>query len=245
MSAWVRVVCNRSHLHMETITLIDEDPHVHQAILPGLMERFPEYIIHFCVDGAVGWEVIQSQRPDLVIFDLSLPSLDGLDLFLRIKHLAPSTQVILTSTNRFVLQDLEKKFSGEMLLQTIAKPFVAEQAIHGAVTALFGEQQSSLRDVSLPSVLQLLALEGKNCWLDVSTPGSRGTCRFLRGEVVSAVCGQRQGIEALHAMMRFPEPTCSVFADDGHRPLRRNVFARFNELLLLCCSTFDEETQVA
>jgi CheY-like chemotaxis protein len=230
---------------MQTITLIDEDPNIHQSILPALMDRFPDYVIHSCVDGAVGWEMIQSHAPELVIFDLSLPSLDGLDLFLRIKTSAPRTAVILTSTNRLVLQDLKKNFSGEMRLHTMAKPLTAEQIVQDAVIALFGPQISSLRDVSLTSVLQLLALEGKDCWLDVSDLRARGTCRFLRGEIVHARCGEHQGIEAVQAMMRFSAPVCSVFADPGHQPLQRNVFARFNELLLLCCSAFDEEMQVA
>lgn len=230
---------------MHTITFIDEDPSVRDAVMPTLRERFPDDAIHACSDGAEAWQRIQDAPPNLAIFDLCLPSIDGLELFLRIKNFAPGTHMILTSTNRFVLQDFERKFSADGLLQTIVKPLHPGQLVDRAIAALCGEPLSSLRDLGLASVLQMLALEGKNCWLDVSTPGSRGTCRFLRGEIVYAACGGRQGIDALQAMMRFSAPVFSVFPGDDTPSAKRNVFARFNELLLLCCSAFDEEIQVA
>ena len=248
MSAWVRATSPLPSVHtthMQTIILIDEDREIQQAVVPALRERFPDYAICASADGAEGWELIQAQQPELVIFDLSLPSIDGLDLFLRVRSVAPSTQVVLTSANRFVLQDLERKFSTHGPLQTIAKPFQSGQMIDRSVAGFYGEPISTLRDVSFASVLQLLAFEGKNCWLDVSTPISRGSCRFLRGEIVYAVCGQHVGIDALQAMMRLRAPGFSVFAADDSPPACRNVFARFNELLLLCCTAFDEGIQVA
>ena len=230
---------------MRTITFIDEDSSVREAALPTLMDRFPDHAMHACSDGAEAWERIQQAPPDLAIFDLCLPSIDGLDLFLRIKNFAPGMPVILTSTNRFVLQNLERKFSADGLLQTIVKPIHSDQLVERAIAALYGKPLSTLRDLSLASVLQMLALEGKNCWLDVSTTASRGACRLLRGEIVYAACGGRKGIDAVQAMMRFSAPLFLVFPGDDTPPAKRNVFASLNELLLLCCSAFDEEMQVA
>lgn len=230
---------------MQTILFIDGDIRAPYSLLPALRERFPDYAIQASSGSASAWELARQHLPDLIILDLEVALMDGFDLFGKIHELLPKTPLILTCTNRFVLQNFQKRFENQHRLQSLPKPFTSAQLIETAVEAMCGRPVSVLRDLTLASVLQLLSLEGKSCWLDVITPTGRGSCRFLRGEIVYAVCGIHSGVDAVQEMMRFSAPVFQVFAGTDVLPLKRNVFARFDAVLLHCCSSFDERIHVA
>jgi DNA-binding NarL/FixJ family response regulator len=48
-------------------------------------------------DGAMALAVIEAQRPDLVLLDLSMPEMNGLDVLRRLRDLRPSPRVLIVS----------------------------------------------------------------------------------------------------------------------------------------------------
>jgi two-component system response regulator NreC len=51
-------------------------------------------------DGQTGWETCCQQKPDLVILDLQLPSMDGLEIATRLREAMPSARILaVTSLN--------------------------------------------------------------------------------------------------------------------------------------------------
>ncbi len=65
------------------IAIIDDDP-VTRAMLAKILDRIDLKIIQAC-DGREGWEMIQREVPDLVISDMLIPRIDGLELCRKIK----------------------------------------------------------------------------------------------------------------------------------------------------------------
>jgi len=62
------------------------------------------------VNGEEGWNLFEKYRPKIVISDIQMPILNGLDLSARIKQVSPETQVILTtaySDTQFFLRSIE------------------------------------------------------------------------------------------------------------------------------------------
>ncbi len=66
-------------------------------------------------DGQEGWEQIQSQKPDFVLLDIRLPSLNGLEILRRTKEALPKIKVLLFSgsfLNNHIKQALELEADG-------------------------------------------------------------------------------------------------------------------------------------
>ena len=79
------------------IVVIDDDP-VTLTMLTKLLAQ-EDVQVFSSPDGLKGWELIQKERPDLVISDLLVPHVDGLELAQRIKNhpALGSTMIILMS----------------------------------------------------------------------------------------------------------------------------------------------------
>ena len=77
------------------ILYVEDESQAREALSKYLTRRFGK--IFTACDGVEGFEVFQEQQPDLVIVDLYMPNMDGLEMIQRIKKVSPKTYIIVTS----------------------------------------------------------------------------------------------------------------------------------------------------
>ena len=82
-------------LDRQRILVIDDDPNVSEVVATYL--RREGCIVEVRADGESGLEAALGDPPDLVVLDLMLPGIDGLELCRRIQALAPVPVVMLTA----------------------------------------------------------------------------------------------------------------------------------------------------
>jgi DNA-binding response OmpR family regulator len=75
--------------------VIEDDPNVAEVVA-AYLER-EGCLVQRCVDGEAGLAAALEEPPDLVVLDLMLPGLDGLEVCRRIQALAPVPVVMLTA----------------------------------------------------------------------------------------------------------------------------------------------------
>jgi len=78
---------------MERILVVDDDRGI-QDVLDIMLTR-EGYQVSTADDGAAALEIIRKKKFDLVITDLKMPRVDGIDLLKGVKEAAPGTAVIL------------------------------------------------------------------------------------------------------------------------------------------------------
>ncbi|PLZ96865.1 DNA-binding response regulator, partial [Fischerella thermalis CCMEE 5328] len=66
------------------ILIVEDKPEISRLIQFSLENE--GFSCHICGDGLQGLRIIQEQQPDLVILDLMIPGLDGLELCARIRQ---------------------------------------------------------------------------------------------------------------------------------------------------------------
>lgn len=95
------------------IVVIDDD-RVTLELLKRLLSQ-NEFQVFGAQDGKSGYELIQSEKPDLVISDLLLPKIHGLDLCQKIKEdpsLKKTKVILITATYKTAAFKHEIKESG-------------------------------------------------------------------------------------------------------------------------------------
>ena len=83
---------------MPRILVVDDDKGIIELLSMALVEAGFE--VDTAEDGAKGWARFSEQRPDLVVLDVLMPELDGLEVCRRIRAVAPTPVVMLTSRNQ-------------------------------------------------------------------------------------------------------------------------------------------------
>src|SRR5258706_2532779 len=82
-----------------TIVIADDFPD-YRLLMRLLLTSWSDkiYIVGEAADGEEALALVRLQHPDIVICDLLMPRLNGLELTRRIKHERPQTKVILMTS---------------------------------------------------------------------------------------------------------------------------------------------------
>src|SRR6185369_5091693 len=75
--------------------VVDDDSRVRTVVCWQLESE--GYLVCEAADGNAAWQGIVEHRPDLVVLDLSLPGLSGLDLLRRLRESGDRTPVVVLS----------------------------------------------------------------------------------------------------------------------------------------------------
>lgn len=103
---------------MIRILIIDDHPLVIDGVATMVKAVGYLEVIGSCKSGKDALEFLQSNSPDIILLDISLPDIDGLDLCGQIRKLYSSVKIIgLTSTNEagIITQFLAKGGNGYLL----------------------------------------------------------------------------------------------------------------------------------
>jgi two-component system KDP operon response regulator KdpE len=80
-----------------SIVVIDDDPQVRRVLDSGLSAH--DFMIYQADCGARGLALVASRKPDLVILDLGLPDMDGVDVVRKLREWAALPIVVLSARN--------------------------------------------------------------------------------------------------------------------------------------------------
>jgi DNA-binding NarL/FixJ family response regulator len=103
------------------VALIDDHPIVRQG-LRNLLQSEPSFdIVAEAGDGITGLEQVRRLRPDVLIVDLMMPGLNGLDLIKQVLKSLPRLRIVvlsMQSADSYVVEALNSGASGYVLKET-------------------------------------------------------------------------------------------------------------------------------
>jgi CheY-like chemotaxis protein/anti-sigma regulatory factor (Ser/Thr protein kinase) len=80
---------------MPTSILVVDDSQIQRVLVEGLLSKNPDYDVRLAADGCEALEAIARDKPDLVVTDLVMPEMDGLELVRTVRRRFPEIPVIL------------------------------------------------------------------------------------------------------------------------------------------------------
>jgi len=114
-----------------TILLADDHPVVRQGLRALLDGQADFEVIGETADGLEGLHLVEQLKPDILVADVSMPGLNGLDLTKQVTHISSHTRVIILSmhsTEAFVLEALKNGAAGYVLKDSTPTDLI--QAVH-------------------------------------------------------------------------------------------------------------------
>lgn len=78
------------------IAVVDDEPHLRETVAFALGRD--GYRVQTYADGAQAWEAFSTELPDLVILDILMPHMDGLDLCRRLRGISERLPILFLSS---------------------------------------------------------------------------------------------------------------------------------------------------
>jgi two-component system phosphate regulon response regulator PhoB len=169
-----------------TVLVIEDEQTIAQAVAARL--RSEGFAVEVATDGEAGVEAHDRLRPDLVVLDLMLPGLDGLEVCRRIQRDHPVPVLVLTA--RDTEDDLVTGLAAGAD-DYLTKPFSPGE-LQARIRALLRRRAPSALD--LPVEVGALRLD----------PGSRRVSHGSGGARVELKFGPTE-FRLLHVLMSHPE----------------------------------------
>ncbi|MBI3745045.1 MAG: response regulator transcription factor [Chloroflexi bacterium] len=126
---------------MTTILVVDDEPKIVQLARDYLDHA--GFRVVTAADGRAALEVVAAVRPDLVVLDLGLPGLDGLDVTRRLRQAGDLPIVMLTARD----DELDKLLGLELGADDyLTKPFSPRELVARVRAVLRRAERSASRD---------------------------------------------------------------------------------------------------
>jgi YesN/AraC family two-component response regulator len=82
-----------------SLLLVEDDDTARTVVARIVASKFPECTIYTAENGKIGLELFKKHTPDLVVTDINMPEMDGVEMARHIKAINPDAAYIVLSAN--------------------------------------------------------------------------------------------------------------------------------------------------
>lgn len=118
-----------------TVLIVEDEEAFRRSLVAYLEDS--GYRVLEAVDGCSGLEIFRRERPDLVLTDLRMPVMDGLEMLAALRDISPATPVVVISgTERpNLVQEALALGARQCLLKPISDLGLLAKAVEDALGA--------------------------------------------------------------------------------------------------------------
>jgi DNA-binding NtrC family response regulator len=127
------------------LTIVDDDPGICKTMESILKKKGYNTIV--CKTGEEAIASAKERPSDILLIDMKLPALNGLETYLEIKRINPKAKAILMTAYKQEMEDLVRQALGEDDIYTcLFKPFDVDKVLD-----LIGEISKKVRQREVPA----------------------------------------------------------------------------------------------
>ncbi len=148
------------------LLLVDDEAEFLEAVRPGLARR--GFQVTLAESGQAALDHLSQEDCDVVVLDVKMPGIDGVDTFREIKRIAPSLPVIMLTGHGSIQQAFDT--SREGVYDYLAKPCDVEQLATVARQAVADRAVSGQPAPSPAGHVRLLLVDDDRDFVESVTP---------------------------------------------------------------------------
>jgi DNA-binding NarL/FixJ family response regulator len=88
----------REEMKIKSAVIVDDDPDIRRGLKMIIENRTPFAVVGEAADGALALKILETVVPDVVVVDVKLPHVDGIQLTRHIRENHPSVRVVAYSS---------------------------------------------------------------------------------------------------------------------------------------------------
>ncbi len=191
--------------NFKKVLIVDDEETLTWSMSKSLSKDKDKYEVIIANNGREALALLEKNNIDLVITDIRMPDINGLDLLVKIKKTYPDTKVIIMTA--YGSSDVQKEANQRGSLYYVEKPFEISD-IRKIIVDMIGKKkgfQGKVFGLQLTDIIQMNCLGRLTTALIITRNGEKGTIYLNEGEIVHAECGEQKGTEAFYSILSWQE----------------------------------------
>jgi len=224
------------------ILLLDDDPdllEIYRELL-GQLPSKPE--IHTAISGSRGMAMLEAHAFRLLICDLKMPKMDGLQVLSIVRRKYPALRtVILTSVADEQFRSRVYAMGVDLFWQKPATEHETKLFLECIESLLGRESEPGFRGVQSKSLVDLIQLEcisQSSATLRITNGPLTGKIWINNGDLIDAETDGARSEEAFQKILAWRAGSFETLPAEPARP--RTIFKSYNALLLETAQVIDE-----
>lgn len=188
---------------MDRVLIVDDDELFLDIIKQGMQNYKSQFQVLTASDGDEAIEVLKREYISVLVTDLVMPKLDGLELLAHMTRSHPATPCIVMTG--YGSPAIKKRADRGEILSYIEKPFDSNELAGAIIKGLdLSYEGDYLTGISVSSFLQIINMEKKTCFFEISSMDKRkGLFYFKEGIPYDALCDDLEGEVAAIEMISW------------------------------------------
>ena len=188
---------------IKNVLVVDDEEDLTWSIAKHLSKDKEQYRLLAVNSAADALDILKKNAIELVISDIRMPEISGLDLLLKIRENYPSTKVIIMTA--YGSSEIQEEANKRGCFKYIEKPFEINklrQMILDTVEEKKGFE-GRISDFQLSDLIQMNCLGRLTNAINVETGSKKGAIYFEDGNIIHAEVGDETGEEAFYEILTW------------------------------------------
>ncbi|MFN8672032.1 MAG: DUF4388 domain-containing protein [Candidatus Sericytochromatia bacterium] len=225
-------------IRIRKILVVDDSPTIITIMKKYLLSQ--EYDVVTESSSVRALELLKNEKFDLLITDIDMPEVNGIELFLWVKENNPNTQVIMMTA--FGSDEIKEFANSVGALKYFEKPLNMKHVkeVLDEINQNKEGLKGSVEDISIFDFVQMIVLSRKQKLITVFDPITKQKAKLFVsfGEIINAECGNLKGEEAFYSIMAMKSGT---FKDEQWQETEKIILTKPMRLFMEATRRIDEQ----
>jgi len=226
--------------NLKKVLIVDDEETLTWSMARSLSKDKDKYEVIIANNGREALNSLKKNKIDLVISDIRMPDMNGLDLLVKIKKEYPQTKVIIMTA--YGSSDVQKEANQRGSLYYVEKPFEISD-IRKIIIDLIGKKKGfrgKIFGLQLTDIIQMNCLSRLTTVLIITRDGERGIIYLNEGEIIHAECGEKKGTDAFYKILSWQEG--EFVSNIGDIPPIQTIYQNWEHLLVEAMRRNDDKS---